>query len=191
MSLEWLPIVFEDVRGYQPVVASLPFIALFLGVLGAMGLNLGAQPYYHRAVNANGGKSVPEARLPPIMSGSFFFCGGLFWFGWTSPAHYHWILPCLGLVCIGLGFSSIFQQCINFLVDSYPTYAASAVSANTILRSFLAAGLPLAVQPMYKALGVPVSLSILGAFAGVAIPVPFLFSRYGPAIRAKSSFATP
>ncbi|UZJ53743.1 hypothetical protein CBS101457_003063 [Exobasidium rhododendri] len=191
MSLEWVPIVFEDVRGWHPIVASLPFIALFIGVLAAMGLNLGSQPYYHRAVEANGGKAVPEARLPPIMIGSFFFCGGLFWFGWTSPAHYHWILPCFGLLFIGLGFSSIFQQCINFLVDSYPTYAASATSANTILRSLLAAGLPLAVQPMYRALGVPVSLSILGAFAGVAIPLPFIFKRYGAAIRSRSSFATP
>lgn len=35
------------------------------------------------------------------------------------------------------------QQCINFLVDTYGLYAASAVSANTFLRSVLAAGLPL------------------------------------------------
>jgi MFS family permease len=188
MSLEWVPIIFEDVRGWSPFISTLPFIALFLGILAALGLNLGNQPYYHRQVEKNGGKAVPEARLPPIMIGSVLFCGGLFWLGWTATPNYHWILPSLALAFIGAGFSAIFQQCINFLIDSYPTYAASAVSGNTILRSFLAAGLPFAVQPMYKAIGVADSLSILGAVAGVAIPVPWLFRRYGAALRKRSKY---
>ena len=52
MSLEWVPIVFQDIRGWHPIIGSLPFLALFIGILFAMGLNLGFQPYYHRAVEA-------------------------------------------------------------------------------------------------------------------------------------------
>jgi MFS family permease len=191
MSLEWVPIVYSDIRGYGPIVSTLPFIGLFLGIVCALVLNLGNQVHYHHAVEKNGGKAVPEARLPPMMIGGFLFCGGLFWFGWTSSPNYHWILPTIALGFIGAGFNCIFQQCINFLVDTYSVYAASAVSANTILRSILAAGLPFATQPMYQALGVPKSLSILGAVAGAALPVPFLFARYGASLRAKSSFAQP
>jgi len=68
-------------------------------------------------------------------------------------------------------------------------YAASAVSANTFLRSILAAGFPLAAMPMFHNLGVGPAMSILGAVATVAIPVPFVFMKYGLALRRRSKFA--
>jgi MFS family permease len=67
MTLEVFPIVFEEQRGYSPVVGSLPFIALFVGVLGAVFINLANQPRYIRIAKAAGGKPVPEARLPPMV----------------------------------------------------------------------------------------------------------------------------
>jgi hypothetical protein len=92
-------------------------------------------------------------------------------------------------VFIGAGFNIIFQQCINFLVDTYQLYAASAVSGNTFLRSFLAAGFPLVASPMFHNLGVGPAVSILGGVAVIAIPVPFIFMKYGLALRRKSRFA--
>jgi MFS family permease len=67
MTLEVFPIVFEEQRGYSQVVGSLPFIALFIGVLGAVFINLANQPRYIRISKAAGGKPVPEARLPPMV----------------------------------------------------------------------------------------------------------------------------
>lgn len=117
------------------------------------------------------------------------FAIGLFWFGWTAAPRFHWIIPTIAAGFIGAGFNIIFQQCINFLVDTYTLYAASAVSANTFLRSVLAAGLPLAAMPMFHNLGVAPAMSILGAVATIAIPVPFLFMKYGLALRKRSNFA--
>jgi hypothetical protein len=99
------------------------------------------------------------------------------------------ISPVLAAVFIGAGFNVIFQQCINFLVDTYQLYAASAVSANTFLRSFLAAAFPLVASPMFHNLGVGPAMSILGGIATAAIPVPFIFMKYGLALRKKSKFA--
>jgi hypothetical protein len=113
----------------------------------------------------------------------------LFWFGWTAAPRFHWIIPTIAAGFIGAGFNVIFQQCINFLVDTYTLYAASAVSANTFLRSILAAGLPLAAMPMFHNLGVGPAMSILGGVATIAIPVPFLFMKYGLALRKRSRFA--
>lgn len=90
---------------------------------------------------------------------------------------------------IGAGFNIIFQQCINFLVDTYAVYAASAVAANTILRSLLAAAFPLVAKPMFHNLGVGPAMSILGGVAALAIPVPFIFMKYGLALRKMSKFA--
>ena len=84
LTLEVFPIVFQEMRGYSLVVSTLPFLALFVGVLAAMGINLANQPRYIRLVNENGGKPVPEGRLLPMVVGGVLFAVGLFWFGWTA-----------------------------------------------------------------------------------------------------------
>ncbi|KAL1296592.1 hypothetical protein AAFC00_000087 [Neodothiora populina] len=188
-TLEVFPIVFEQNRGWPLVTSTLPFIALFVGVLAAVVVNLGNQPRYARCVDANEGRPVPEARLPPMVLGGVLFVIGLFWFGWTADPSIHWLSPVFAAAFIGAGFNIIFQQCINFLVDTYQLYAASAVSANTFLRSLIAGGLPLAARPMFHNLGVGPAMSILGGIAVLALPVPFLFIRYGLRLRKMSSFA--
>jgi hypothetical protein len=187
--LEVFPIAFEEHRHWTPVVGSLPFIGLFIGVCFATFVNLGNQSRYARISDAALGKPVPEARLAPMAVGGFLFTAGLFWFGWTATPSISWLSPVFATLFIGAGFNIIFQQCINFLVDTYGIYAASAVSANTFLRSVFAAGLPLAAQPMFHNLGVGSAMSILGIVATFAIPVPFVFMKYGLALRKKSSFA--
>lgn len=189
LTLEVFPIVFQEQRGYGQVVGSLPFLGLFIGVLAAVFINLANQPRYRRISLAAKGKPVPEARLPPMALGGIIFAIGLFWFGWTSAPKYHWAIPTVAAGFIGAGFNVIFQQCINFLVDTYSIYAASAVSANTFLRSILAAGFPLAAMPMFHNLGVGPAMSLLGGVAVLAIPVPFLFMKYGLALRKRSKFA--
>lgn len=90
---------------------------------------------------------------------------------------------------IGAGFNIIFQQCLNFLVDTYGPFAASAVSANTMLRSLVACGLPLAVRPMFDNMGVGPGCSLLGGIAVLALPVPWLLTRYATVLRTKESKA--
>ncbi|KAE8450259.1 hypothetical protein EG329_006687 [Mollisiaceae sp. DMI_Dod_QoI] len=189
LTLEVFPIVFEEERGWSPVVGSLPFLGLFIGVNAAVLINLGNQPRYARILDAAKGKPVPEARLAPMAIGGFLFAIGLFWFGWTATPKVSWISPVFAAAFIGAGFNVIFQQCINFLVDTYGLYAASAVSANTLLRSLLAAGFPMIAMPMFRNLGVGPAMTILGGIATIAIPVPFIFMKYGLALRKKSKFA--
>lgn len=189
MTLEVFPIVFAQQRHYSLVVSTLPFLGLFVGVLVAVLINLGNQPYYMRIVDRNGGKSVPEARLPPMLLGGLLFVIGIFWFGWTAEPQYSWVLPTVAAAFIGAGFNSIFQQCMNFLVDSYGLYAASAISANTVLRSLLASAFPLVAKPMFNNLGVGPAMSILGGIACLALPVPLIFMKYGLRLRKMSKFA--
>lgn len=189
LTLEVFPIVFEENRGYGPVEGSLPFLGLFIGVLCALAINLGNQPRYIRKCRAANGRPVPEARLPPLAIGAVLMVAGLFWFAWTAAPQYSWALPSLAAVLIGAGFNTIFQQCINYLVDVYGLYAASATAANTFLRSVMAAGLPLAARPMFHTLGVGPAMSILGAVCAAMLPVPFIFMKYGLTLRKRSTFA--
>jgi hypothetical protein len=136
----------------------------------------------------NNNKPVPEARLPPMMIGSVFFSCGLFIFGWTSDKDIPWIAPMIGLVCMGFGFFTIFQAALNYLIDTFQKFSASAVAANTFLRSVFAAAFPLFVNPMFHNLGIPWASSVLGFIAALLIPIPYLFYIYGPTIRKKGKF---
>jgi hypothetical protein len=72
-----------------------------------------------------------------------------------------------------------------YLVDAFTLYAASALAANTVVRSVAGAVLPLAGIPMYEKLQVGWGNSLLGFIAVGMIPAPFLFMRYGEFLRKR------
>ncbi|OJD34377.1 mfs multidrug [Diplodia corticola] len=189
-QLAAFPIVFQIARGWNPVVGALPFLACLVGILFGACINLLNQKYYFRKLQQNKGKPVPEARLPPMMFGSVFFAAGLFVFAWTGEVKtVHWIVPVIGATLVGIGFFTIFQAALNYLIDTFRQYAASAVAANTFLRSALAGTLPLIVHPMLRSLGIGWGVSIFGFFAVALIPIPYLFFTFGKRIRAKGKFS--
>lgn len=49
------------------------------------------------------GGSEPEYRLPPAILGAPLIVVGLLWFGWTSYASIHWIVPIIGSAFFGCG----------------------------------------------------------------------------------------
>ena len=73
----------------------------------------------------------------------------------------------------------------TYLVDVFTKHAASAMAANTVLRSVVAAILPLAGPPLYRKLGYGWGNSLLGFLSLLMIPIPFLFLRYGEHIRTR------
>lgn len=189
LQLGSIPIIFGEIRGWSPFVATLPFLSILLGAMGGAAANVYNQTLYNKAYHAAGNRAVPEKRLPPMMVGSVLFSGGQFLTGWTASPNFHWILPCIGLVLLGIGFFTIFQAALNYLVDTFQQYAASAVAANTFLRSCFAGAFPLVVGPMYHNIGVGPGSSIVGGFAALLIPVPFVFYIYGKRIRASSKWS--
>jgi len=130
-SLSAIPLVFEEKRGWSPVVGSLPFIALLLGcVLGLFGSTFNSK-LYARAVDNNDGKPAPEARLYPMMVGSFSLVAGLFIFGWTGNSDVIWVVPCIGIVLIGGGFYPIFQASLNYVYRPLRLHTKSLANNNT------------------------------------------------------------
>ncbi|KAI2462758.1 polyamine transporter 1 [Annulohypoxylon bovei var. microspora] len=190
MQLGAVPIIFGEVRGWSLLPAELPFLALLLGSLTGAGINMFNQLYYNKAYHAAGDKPVPEKRLPPMMLGSILFAAGQFLTGWTAdPAVAHWIVPIIGLYISGCGFNTIFQAALNYLVDTFQMYAASAVAANTFMRSCFAAAFPLVVTPLYHNIGVGPGSSIFAGFACLLIPVPYVFYFFGRRIRAANKWS--
>lgn len=79
-NLARFSIAFKEVQGWGLVTGNMPFLAIFVGILGAAVLNLYNNKYYFKRLRENGNRPVPEARLPPMMIGDLLFAGGLFLF---------------------------------------------------------------------------------------------------------------
>ena len=76
----------------------------------------------------------------------------------------------------------------TYLVDAFTIHAASAIAANTIVRSLMGALLPLAGPAMYQTLGLGWGNSLLGFIAMALLPIPVLLTRYGERIRTNPRF---
>ena len=101
----------------------------------------------------------------------------------------HWAIPAISGVFTGFGIMSIFLQGLNYLVDAYLMFAASAIAGNTFMRSLAGAGFPLFARQMFEGMGIQWAATLLGCVALALAPIPFIFHYYGARIRNKSSYA--
>lgn len=86
------PIAFQQIRGWNRGVGSLPMLAMIIGELFACGYLILQQPKYLVKLKANDGVNVPEWRLPPMVIGGVLYSLGLLWFGWSAyRGDIHWI----------------------------------------------------------------------------------------------------
>ncbi|KAG7114435.1 Multidrug transporter TPO1_2 like protein [Verticillium longisporum] len=184
------PFVFRGVHGFNAGESGLAFFGMVTGQLIAGTVVLLQQPWYLRKLKANNGVPVPEWRLPSVIVGGVFFAAGIFWFGWSGYRRdIHWIVPALSGLFTGFGLMSIFLQSLNYLVDSYLMFAASAIAGNTFLRSLCGAGFPLFATQMFEGMGIEWASTLLGCIAALLAPIPLIFWLYGHKIRAKSAYA--
>ncbi|KAJ5287928.1 hypothetical protein N7478_003614 [Penicillium angulare] len=189
MLFDAFPIIFQEIRGWSEGIGSLPFLSVMIGMMIAVGLNMYDNKRYVRIHKAHNGFAPPEARLPPTMLGGLAIPIGLFWFAWTNYPSIHWIVCVLATAPFGFGMVFVFLGIMNYLIDSYTIYAASVLAANSIIRSCFGAGFPLFTTYMYNNLGIHWA-SCVPAFLSLAcVPFPFIFYRYGPAIRRKCKYS--
>ncbi|KAI0139654.1 major facilitator superfamily domain-containing protein [Pestalotiopsis sp. NC0098] len=183
------PIVYQQVRGWPQGVASLPFLAIALGiVISLFYVALFDQKRYGKLVDKYQGKVPPEARLPPAMLGSIALPVGLFWFAWTNDPDTFWLISVSAGVFFGFGMVLLYMSLTNYIVDAYLGYAASALAASTVLRSIAGAVFPLFTSSMYDALGIHWASSVPGFAALVFVPCLVMFYKYGHIIRSKTKF---
>lgn len=88
-----------------------------------------------------------------------------------------------------MGYTLNFNALLNYMVDSYTSYASSANAASSLTRQIMGAALPFAAVPMYRALGVGWASSLLGFVAAAMTLIPFAFWFYGEALLKRSRWA--
>lgn len=83
------------------------------------------------------GEMKPEYRLPPLIPAALIIPIGLFWYGWSVDKQIHWIMGIIGTGFVGLGMLGSFMAISTYLTDAFTIHAASAIAANTVLRSLV------------------------------------------------------
>ncbi len=179
--------VFEDQYGISSSNVGLVYLGIGLGQLAGLSIF----GYYSDKLLrkwAKGGELKPEFRLPLLWPGAFLIPAGLFMYGWSAEYKVHWIVPLIGTFIFGAGMIMTFMPIGTYLVDAYTTYAASAMAANTVLRSIGGALLPLAGRSMYQCLGLGWGNSLLAFIALGMTPMIWVFCKYGEKIRHHPRF---
>ncbi|KAF2214250.1 hypothetical protein CERZMDRAFT_37787 [Cercospora zeae-maydis SCOH1-5] len=172
-------------------MGGLNYISLGLGFL--IGTQIAAKfadRIYKRLKAKNNDIGRSEFRVPLMFPGAAMVPVGLLIYGWSAQFEVHWIVPNIGTAIFAAGNQLVFQNCQTYLVDSYTRYAASAIAATAVLRSFGGFAFPLFASAMYSSLGYGWGNTTL-AFVGIAvgIPSPFILWWFGEALRKKSTFA--
>lgn len=78
----------------------------------------------------------------------------------------------------------------SYIVDSYSSFAASAIAAKTLLRSEIGSSVPLFVNQMFHNMGFQWAGLLLAMIAIAIAPIPFVFYKYGERIRVGSRRAS-
>ena len=97
---------------------------------------------------------------------------GLFWIAFTTYRSVHWIVPIIGSIPFGAGIYFVFTSTFTYMVTAYRPIAASAMAANSAMRSTFAGVFPLFAHAMYDKLGTVGATALLAGLTTVLAPLP-------------------
>jgi hypothetical protein len=192
--LQPYPIIYTGVYAFTPDERGLAFLGIGIGSVLAFAIYLAWDSYL-----ASVGSRPPHLQPPRYHKEEYrqiplaclaapLLVLSMFWLGWTAPPTIHWLVPMGAAIPFGIAYLLIFMALLNCIVDAYEIFSASAMAAASCSRSMFAVALPFATAPMYERLGIAWACSLLG-FVGLLLGViPFMFLRYGAAIRRSSKF---
>ncbi|GAA5994745.1 hypothetical protein JCM5350_005659 [Sporobolomyces pararoseus] len=191
LLFEAIPIVFGQTHSLNAGEVGLVFLALLMGGVTAVVIYIFYfNKQYMKKHRAAKGKGVPpEQRLVPLFYSAPALAVAFFWFGFTAyPSISIWS-PIFAIYLLGICILYTFLGGFNYIIDCYLWNAASALSANTVVRSGFGAGFPMFANQMYSRLTTQGASGLLGGLAIVFIPAPFILFKYGKKIRSMSKNA--
>lgn len=184
------PIVYQEERGWSQGLGGLTFIGVGLGMVLGVVYAVPENFRYQRVLARAAGRLVPpEERLRPAMVGTPWIPIALFWFAWTNYPHFPPYASIAAGIPFGFGMVIVYLSITNYLVGSYTMFSASALAANSVLRSLFGFAFPLFATPMYHNLGIHWASCIPAFLALVCVPFPFVLFKYGSVIRKKCKYA--
>lgn len=193
--LQGFTFIFSQTYGFKPGLTGTAFVAVAIGVL----IDTTLSPIYlaqqrrafHRAQAIDGpdARPPPEVRLLGSVIAAPFLPISLFWLGWTNYASVSPWSNLAAAALFGFALMGIFVSTYHYIIESYGTYSSNAMAAITFMRYSVAGAMVIATVPMYEALHVHWTMTLLGCVGTVLVPVPWAFWMYGDKIRKRSRYA--
>lgn len=177
---------FQDVYGWPLDTAGLAYLGLGFGSL--VGLILFAKTSdmaTMRLTKANSNVFEPEMRMFTALVPAVFIPVSFFWYGWSTYAQTHWIVPLIGLVPFGFAQVGINATAQAYLVDASGSYAASSMACVTAVRCLFGAFFPLLGPSLYGSLGLGWGNSLLGFVSLLMVPSTCLVYKFGQNLRKR------
>ncbi|PFH48800.1 hypothetical protein AMATHDRAFT_149102 [Amanita thiersii Skay4041] len=189
LAFQAFPFIFTGIHGFNMQFTGMSFLGIGVGML----LALATQPLWNRLFSRESarfnGRPPPEIRLVMGQVGGVLVPLSLYWLAFTTYRNVPWIIPIIASALFGTGIIFVFTSVFTYLVTAYRPIAASAMAANSALRSAFAAAFPLFARAMYLRLGSVGATALLAGLTTIMAPLPFIFRKYGSQLRAKSRFA--
>lgn len=186
--------IFAMTYGISSGLSNIIFVAMFIGVLSA-GILV---PFVYRITkkqlerdgdDGSGSKLNQEARLLFAMIGAPAIPITLFWMAWTDYRSISIWSPIISSTLLHFGIINIFMSAYMYVIDSYQTYAASALTFVALVRYVAAGSMTVVGMPFYENMGTHYMLTILACISAAAVPIPYALYRWGPKIRSWSKYA--
>ncbi|ETS75975.1 hypothetical protein PFICI_12919 [Pestalotiopsis fici W106-1] len=183
------PIIFQGQRHWSQGVAGLSYVGVMVGQILAMIIYAFMETSNQKRISKEPSRQTPEARLDPAILGGVLLPMGLFWFAWTTLTSIHWAVSIVGSTLFGIGQVLLFISLINYIIDTYTVFSASALAGAAILRALFGAAFPLFTTNMYERLGIQWGSSVPAFLALACAPMPFFFRKFGRRLRERSKLA--
>ncbi|ROW02512.1 hypothetical protein VMCG_06004 [Cytospora schulzeri] len=189
------PYIFQNTYGISQGLSNIIFISMFVGLQFTLLL----VPIVYRKTTkqvklaesrGEGHRFDPENRLWYAMLGPAVSIPiSLFWMGWTAQPNISIWSPIMAAALFGFGVMGLFISCYMYVIDSYLTYSASALTFTALVRYVTAGGMTVVGIPFYNNEGVQYTLTILASISCALVPMPYVLYRWGHLLRKRSKYA--
>ena len=181
--------------GFSTMQSGLAFIPINLGYFIAFLMYLPPIHSQRKARRQSPDILLPEIRLHYLLYLAPLLPIGLFGFGWTSLGsnYSHWIAPMIFAVIISIANYAIYFATVDYMVEAYGVYSASATGGNAFARDLLAGISAMFSVPMYEKISNSNSYAkastLLGGVAVLVVVPIYVFYWKGETIRMNSRFS--
>lgn len=147
------------------------------------------QTYFYTRDRLRHGSPRPEARFLVSLVTVWLFPITLLWFAFTSTGNVSYWSPIVAGGVLGFADPLLWLSMLNYITDSYPNVAASAIAAFLIPSFIMAAALAHLGVLMFENLSTKWAVAIVGFISlGLCALIYFVFF-FGERIRRRSKLA--
>ncbi|OAP56305.1 hypothetical protein AYL99_09484 [Fonsecaea erecta] len=180
--------VFVFDNGLSYIGASLTYLNFCVGVTVTF-IFVPVQTYLFRRDRLKHGRQRPEARFLTSLVTVWLFPISLFWFAWTCDGSVSYWSPVVAGAVLGFCDPLLWLAMLNYITDSYPNVAASAIAAFLIPSFLIAAGCAHAGVAMFANMNIRWAFSTLGFISIGLVALVYVLFFFGPTLRRWSPLA--